>query len=45
LENQIGDTVLEAGDVLTLLAPSATVEALSQGRMEPDQTAVHLQID
>lgn len=41
----VGDTVLEAGDVLTLLAPSATVEALSQGRVEPDQAVPHLQID
>jgi CIC family chloride channel protein len=39
------DTRLETGDLLTLLGPTATLDALSQGKVEHDEAVAHLGID
>jgi chloride channel protein, CIC family len=39
------DTRLESGDLLTLLAPTATLDALSAGKVEHDEAVAHLGLD
>ena len=39
------DTRLEAGDLLTLLGPTETLDKLGKDTLEPDEAAAHLQVD
>jgi len=39
------DARLEAGDLLTLLGPTATLDALGEGKVEHDEAVAHLGID
>ncbi len=39
------DTRLEAGDLLTLLGPTETLDKLGKGTLEPDEAVAHLPVD
>jgi CIC family chloride channel protein len=39
------DTRLHAGDLLTLLGPTTTLDALSEGKVEHDEAVAHLGLD
>jgi CBS domain-containing protein len=41
----LGETRLEAGDLLTLLGPTETLDKLAQGTLELDEAEAHLQVD